>query len=152
MRVLLWIFIIFILVAGILYAAYLVIESRIRFDFDLKGLDPSKFLTKLLKGRIDVDIKVTVTNKNNFNIPISNLYIELFYNNQLVANSIDRSSLLNIKANDKTALSHWVDLNLSENTFELLKKIVKKEEPEVYYIVRGKLWFIPFKIKNSFKA
>ena len=147
-----WIVIIPILIIGLLFAAYLIIESRIRFDFRLDKIDFNRFIGNILKAQVDIKVEVEVINKNSFNIPIKNLYVELYYENQLIANSLNKSELLNIKSDTYSYFGHWMNIRLSKALFKLSKRILAKEDTKVKYIVKGKLWFIPFTITNTFKA
>jgi hypothetical protein len=143
---------ILVLIAAALFAWYFIIESKITFAFKLTGLNIKGLGKSLLEGTVAADVEVTtvITNRNLFGVNLDELQIELYHKGELLGKSLEPSGHIRIKPDSVTEVSHWIKFYLSQDLFELLKAAGDDEnEQPLEYVVRGRLFGIPVKFKNT---
>ena len=148
--------IILVLIALIIYIVLKRIVGNIKIKPDLKAIDLSESVQSILEGdaKLKTDVGITVDNNNNFPILISNLYIKIYHNNTLIAETdgIDKS-VITIPQKDEEEFTHPLNVIPVQSFFDAIKE-VKEDKPLILsYKIKGRLFRIPydFKFKNSFE-
>lgn len=132
-----------IIVAAVIVSIYiyiLVIISRFYFKFDLSGISLAQLSGT---GKINVKINGSVQNDNDFRVTFSDLYVQLFYNKELIATSqkVDDKKYT-IPAKGKFQFEETVDLYVNPTTLQLAANIALKVPTEIEYQVRLKIFGI----------
>lgn len=97
-----------------------------------------------------VDLGTTITNKNNFSVPVSGLYFEVYYQGQLLGKSTMRHDNFTIPANGSIEIMENVTLALGD-VVQIAGKLLAKQPIEFTYMVRAFLWnVIPITVRNKF--
>lgn len=146
------IWIILIIVVIILAIGY----SQVKKAINNFSLGTPKFVGADLKsiftngGFAAVDLTSTITNNNKFSIPVSNLYIEVYYQGALVGKSTTVHNNFTIPANGTITISQNMTLAFN-NTIDVGLKIISGQQVTFTYIVKATIFnLVPLRISNSF--
>lgn len=101
------------------------IIDNVTFRFNIAGINFSSLLNPI------INIKTTITNKNNFFIIFSKLYVELFYNGDLIAqsNGVDNKTHF-IPINGTTSFD--TEMKLNANILKIKQPIKIDYKIDVY--------------------
>ncbi len=149
-----------ILVVVILVTIFVVfklktVKDRLDFtvNFDKLQLNTIK-LADIAKGegyfRLSLDI--TVWNKNNITIPVSELDIRLYYNNvEIGKNSALKGKKIKIKPNAKQVYREAIDIQIGKDFADLIQKYLLKQNPELQYGISINAFGIPLNFEDKIK-
>lgn len=145
-------FIIILVIVVVLALGYKYGKKAIdNFDFgnpkfvgaDLKSIFSSS-------GFATVDLSTTITNKNNFSVPVNNLYIEVYYQGALVGKSTTPHDAFVIPKNGSINISQNISLAVT-NTVNIAAQIIGGQSVQFEYRIRAILFgFVPFFTKGTF--
>lgn len=131
------------------------IKDRLDFtiSFDKLQLKTIK-LSDVAKGegyfRLLLDI--TVWNKNNITIPVSELDIRLYYNNvEIGKNSALKGKKIKIKPNTKQVFHEAIDIQIGKDFADLIQKFLLKQDPEIQYNIGINVFAIPLNFEDKIK-
>ena len=132
------------------------IISNIKIKPDLKGLDLSGSLKSIFEGKgvLKTDIRIEIYNGKRFTIPISDLFIEIYHDGNLIATSQEIDKKVNlISKQTTTEISHKIDVNLTKSFFDTIEELKEGEEITLNYKIKGRLFKIPrdLTIEKSFE-
>ncbi len=148
MRFLMIIFLVLIILAlfGFMFIA------NIEIDAKLANIDLDNFVQSLFQKKpvVKTTAKVTVNNGNPFRIKLSEIYIEVFDGDTLIARSIEPSGTEIIPRENYESFNHSFDIYISNLLLDKIKSAKLGKEVQVTYKVRGKLYGIPVKFKNQY--
>lgn len=140
-----------VLVSILVYLAVSI--SKVYFKFDLSGIS----IGNLTSGsKINLKINSYIENLNKFKINFSGLFVQLFYNNDLIAASTDvNTNKYTVPANGKFNFQEDIDLFINKASLLLVKNIainkIANKPTTIEYHVRVKLFNISIPvIKDSF--
>ncbi len=138
-----------IILLAIITAIYLYVQllvSRLDFNFGLSKIDLSKFqLGRVITGgssNAKVVVDASITNANSVNLSFSNLYIEIYYNETLIAYSTDNISnyaKVVIEAGSVTIIQEELNIVVNGNTVDFGLKMNLNEQLLISYKIRLKL-------------
>lgn len=142
--------IVIILIAALVGIGFYLKDAfeKLKFKFDLSGIN----LSQLKSGTINVKAGVTIENKNKFNITFSRLFVRLFYNNQLIAQSKEaREEKIVVPKNSEIKFIEDIEVYVNSATIDLVKNSIAKESVEIKYEIDLIVFGIRIPtIKNSF--
>jgi len=143
MRFLFWILIVVSIIVA-LFVLLRVAISKIYFKFDLAGIDITKLtLANITQAKVVVKINASVQNENNFKINFSDLFVQFFHNNELIATSQDiDTKKYTIPAKGKFQFQEDIDIYINRATIKIASDIVAKKAVEIEYHVRVKIFNI----------
>lgn len=127
--------------------------DKLAFRFNLKGIDPSSLsLQGILKGetRLLTTIQTQVSNQNGFGININNVETEIYYQNNLVAKSVNKSGRIHIDSMGDTSFSHQMNILVNKYSLDLIKNIKGGTGAPITYKVNLSIFGIPFSIEDSY--
>lgn len=143
----------------ILILVIVVILGLVGYRVSKKAIDKISFskptirnlnLSSIGNSFSTVDLTTTIENKNNFDIPVSGLYIELYYQGQLVGKSTVPSEKFIVPMNGSITITQNVTIYLN-STLNVAAKILSKELITFDYIARGIVFnVVPLQIRDSF--
>src|SRR3972149_8141587 len=122
-----------------IYVYILTVISKIYFKFDLSGIK----LTELGIGgigKVNIKINSYIENLNDFRINFSDLFVQLFYQNELIATStsVDKNKYT-IPSKGKFSFIGDMNLFINTTTINIVKDIIAKKPVSVDYIVNVKV-------------
>ena len=134
-----------------IYVYILTVISKIYFKFDLSGIK----LTELGIGgigKVNIKINSYIENLNDFRINFSDLFVQLFYQNELIATSTSvDTNKYTIPSKGKFNFIGDMNLFINTTTINIVKDIIAKKPVSVDYIVNVKVFNIAIPpIKDSF--
>lgn len=140
----------------VLLAVIIIAFFYVRRVLDNFTFSDAKFAGGNLKSIFDgsgftaINLSSTITNKNNFSVPVSGLYIELYNNGNLIGKSTTPQSDFTIPAKGEYTVVQSMTFNV--NSSLLIAAKVLAGVPVVFdYTVRAKLFgFYPLTYKDSF--
>jgi len=141
-----------IIIAVVIVAIYiyvLVSISKIYFKFDLAGISLGEITDQ---SKVNLKINSYIENLNKFRITFSDLFVQLYYKNELIASSI-KKDINKYTIPLKGTLSFKEDLQLFVNntTVKLITDIATKQPVSIDYIVNVKIFGIKIPpIKDNF--
>lgn len=145
-------FIIILVIAAILYFGY----TRGKKVIDNFTIDDPRFIGADLasvfngSGFTTIDLGTTITNKNNFSVSVSGLYIEVYYQGAIIGKSTMPHDKFTIPANGSVDIRENITLALG-NAIQVGAKLLTKQPVEFTYMVKATLFgFLPFKFNDSF--
>lgn len=145
---------ILVVIAFIIFIVLKDIVSNIKIKPDLKAMDLGGSVQSFLQGdaMLKTDVGIEVDNNNRFSIPISNLYIKIYHNGTLIAETdgIDKSIIL-IPAKGEKEFTHPLNVILVPSFFDAIKEITEDKPLILDYKIKGQLFKIPVKFENSFE-
>lgn len=101
-------------------------------------------------GVTSVNLSETITNANNFSIPVTGLYFEVYYNGITIARSQAPHVRFVIPANGSLAVTETVLIDV-QNSIQVGLNILSGQSIKFDYMVRGYLFgFFPFTYKGTF--
>lgn len=101
-------------------------------------------------GFNSIDLQSTVTNGNNFAIPVNKLYIEVFYNGSLVAKSTRSHDAFIIPKNGSATINENITLSFGTLAIPIVADIAKKRPVVFTYNVKATLFnFIPISYTDT---
>jgi LEA14-like dessication related protein len=122
--------------------------DNINFNPKFVGADLKSIFSKT--GFANIDMQATITNKNNFNIPVNNLYIEVYYNGAIVGKSTVPHEKFIVPANGSITISQNISLAVT-NSLAIAGKLIAGQKVEFEYMIKGQLFnFLPLKVKGTF--
>lgn len=141
-----------IIVALLLYFGYRFVKKSVEnLTFSqpkFSGIDLLNFINKT--GFSTVDLSTTITNKNNFDIPVNNLYLEISHEGNLVGKSTIPHEKFVIPNNGAITESQNVTLSLA-SSFSLAAKLLAKQPIVFDYTIKGTLFnFFPLNYSDKF--
>lgn len=150
MRVLTVIF--FVLVLGVLFIFMSV--KNIDIKVKLTSINLDGFLASLLEKKpvIKVGASVTIHNTNFFSIPISNLLIEIYDGDTLIARSVESSKRFVIPKEQYETFNHSFDVFISTLLLDKIKQVQAGQKIKFMYKIRGKIFGFPVRFKNQYNA
>lgn len=97
-----------------------------------------------------IDLQTTITNKNNFDIPVNNLFISVSYQGNLIGKSTNPEPSFIIPKNGYVTISHNMTISLP-NSLGIAAKILAKQPIVFEYNVKATLFnFIPLNFNSTF--
>lgn len=102
-------------------------------------------------GFTTLDLSSTIVNKNNFEVPVKGLYVELKYKGQLIAKSTNPQDFV-IPANGSITITHNLTLPVGTGfAIDIGLQLASKKQLEFQYSAKGSLFgFIPLSTKDTF--
>lgn len=144
--------IIIVVIAAILYFGYRAGKKAID-NFDIG--DP-KFigadLASVFSGSsfTTIDLGTTITNKNNFSVSVSGLYVEVYYQGAILGKSTKPHDKFIIPANGSVDLTENITIALG-NAAQIAGRLISKQPTQFDYMVKAKLFgFFPLTVRDSF--
>lgn len=121
--------------------------DRIKFDFDkgFKGIDLSQFsaidILSASGTKVNPVLAMTITNENNFKIPIKDLKATFYHNNTLIGDTTSdlASKQFEVPANGELTLTDPVNIYLNKSGLDILKQKVSKQKVTFDYTVKLKI-------------
>ena len=143
--------IIFAVLIILVLAGYMFI-SNIEINAKLSNIDLDNFIESLFQKKpvVKTTAKVTVTNGNPFKIQLSDLFIEVYDGDTLIARSVEPSKKEIIPKESYKAFNHSFDIYISDLLLDKIKSAKLGEQVKVTYKVKGKLYGIRVKFKNQY--
>lgn len=153
-----------LLIAGIyLYIQAKTIWDKITFDFvqGFRAIDISSFKPDQLiltgQTKINPTIGITITNKNNFDIPFKDMKSTIYYGGTIIGDTSDDlySKTLVVKRNSNLTVTDPVNIYLNQAGGKLLLEKAKGKHPDLSYTIKlkiqlfGWLW-IPVTYQDTF--
>lgn len=119
------IFLLVVLITLILLA-FLIKRALSKLEYEYKI---SKFnIREIFKGKLGISLDFIIKNKNSFPITIGKVYLELYYQNVLIAKTPKVIPNTQIKANSATTIKDfYLDLYLNKESGEIIKKYLAKQ-------------------------
>lgn len=125
------------------WVAVMVSISKVYFKFDLGGISIANLTASLASGipKIDVNVKASIQNENPFKINFSDLFIQLFYNTQLIAAS-KQVNINKYTVQPKSVFQFQEPIEVFVNTASIavIKDVVAKKPVLIEYHVRVKIY------------
>lgn len=140
-----------LIIISVLVAIYIYVRlviSRIYFKFDLAGID----VTQLQGSKVNVKINSYIQNDNIFPITFSNIFVQLYRSNQLIASSVseDNNKYI-VQPSGKFIFQDDIQIFVNPTTTSMVVDIIAKKPVSIEYIVKVKLWGISIPaIKSNF--
>lgn len=123
--------------------------DKFAFNISFKGVDLQSILNGT--GFTQVDLTVSIDNKNNFSVPVTGFYAEIFYNNNLLAKSTNSGQQFVIPANGNVTVSHSVTVGLTNDAIDIAGKLISKQSIPFTYKIKATLWgWIPISYSGKF--
>ena len=150
MKRLLFFVLILLTILIFLYGKLLLVKSKIDVTLGLEDIKIKDFLKNLLKGdnSLKTIISIKVSNNNNFTIPISNLKVEIYKNNELIAQSLDiedNKARVKIPSEGGVTFSHKGEIYLVDQIVNIIKEGISFD-----YTVKMKVFAIPISFTDTF--
>lgn len=140
-----------VLLAIIIIAYFFVKKAIDNFTFGYV-----KFVGGDLKSIFDgtgftaINLSSTIDNKNNFSVPVSGLYVELYHQGNLIGKSTAPQGDFTIPAMGKFTVNHSVTFNINSG-LSIAEKILSKVPVDFDYTIRAKLFrFYPLTYNENF--
>lgn len=150
MRTLIIIFLILIIVVLFVRMAVGNIEIDVKLSsFSIKGLAASLIQKK---PTIKVGASITVHNANFFEIPVSDLNIDIYDGETLIARSVGTSKNLLIPREKSETFNHSFDVFISSLLLDKIEKIQSGQKIKFTYSIKGRIFGIPVKFKNQYNS
>lgn len=145
-------FIIILIIVVLLYFGYskskTIIDNFEISDPQFIGADIASVFNG--SGFTTIDLGTTITNKNNFSVTVSGLYIEVYYKGMVVGKSTQPHPEFVIPANGKVDLVENMTLVLN-NALEIGLQLIRKQPVEFTYLVKSTIFgFFPLRFRDSF--
>lgn len=137
-------------ISAVLIITVLIVVSNIKFKpFDKSDIVGIK-ISDLVQGKkLTISINSYIENQNNFKINFSDLYIQIFHNNELIANSTTLDTKKHtLPANGNVTLPESIDIYGNQTTINIVKDIALYKPVKVNYKLDVKVFGI--KIPNRF--
>lgn len=126
-------------------------KALAKFDVqgpNLVGADLSKIFQS--GNFATADLSATITNGNNFNIPVSNLYVELYYNGQTLGKSTTPHDKFIIPKNGSVSITQNMTLAAASG-LDIASQLLGGNKLTFTYKVTGVLFgFFPFVYRGNF--
>jgi len=144
--------IIIFLVLVVLGLFALMSVRNIEVKVKLANISLEGFASSLLKKKpvIKVGAAVTIHNTNPFRIPISDLFIEIYDGNTLIARSIEPSKRFVIPKEQYKTFNHSFDVFISSLLLDKIKQIKAGKKIEFTYKIKGKVFGLPVNFKSQY--
>ncbi len=137
---------------------YLIAQSIINnivLDVKLKKIDVGESFISILqgKGELKTTIEILIENQNRFSIPLSNLDIDIYYENILIANTdkVDSSKVV-IPKQGYEKFTHKINVFLVQSFFDVVSKLKEGDKITLEYVLKVKIFGIPVRIPLFGKA
>lgn len=131
-----------VIIAAALVATYIAIMvaiSRVYFKFDLGSISVAQLTTT--NPKIDVTINAQIQNENDFKVNFSDLFIQLFYNNQLIAASKQvNKNKYTVPSKGKFQFQEPVEIFVNQTSISLITDMASKKPVNIEYHVRVKIF------------
>ncbi len=132
------------------YFAYVKIrnlEDGIKYEFSITTIsgDLSKVITYFGsengQSNIDIGFKIDLTNTSSTQLYLSNLKIQLYYENELVAITPDNvtNNFIDVQGSGKSTYNGIVKIILNKASVNLVTAILSGKTVNINYTVHGKL-------------
>ena len=142
-----------ILIVLIILALFAFMFIRnIEIDVKLANVNVDGFVASLLvkKPVIKVGASVTIHNTNFFKIPISDLYIQIYDDGTLIAQSIEPSGKFVIPKEQYKTFNHSFDVFISSLLLDKIKQVQGGKPIKFMYKIKGKVFGFPIRFKNQY--
>ena len=157
MRTLIIILLVLVVVVMFLYMAVNNIEVTVKLDDFTSQLDVfniTDFLSSVMekKPTIKVGARITVHNTNFFASPVSDLNIDIYDEDTLIARSIGTSKRLIIKKEQYNSFTHSFDVFISALLLDKIKQVQAGQPIKFTYKIKGRVFGLPVKFKNQYNS
>lgn len=130
--------------------------SRVFLDISMSGLNLSGLnLSSLVnngKTSFALKLKVIVKNRNKFSINFSDLYAEVYSNNQLIAKSSELQSnyqKINVPGLSEKSFNEELDVVLSASSINLIRDKFNGKPIKLDYIIKLKVFGVRIKVQDN---
>lgn len=98
----------------------------------------------------NINLSTVINNNNTFNIPVEGLYLEVYYQGNLIGKSTSPSERFVIPAKGSIKITESVTLYLS-NSIGIAAKLLANQPLEFSYVVKATIFnFIPLTYRSTF--
>ncbi len=141
-----------IVLALLIYIALKIVADNIKVDINFKKLDLLKLLVPIAEGKqlVQIQLQVNISNNNRFSIPVRNLRIFVYHNDQLVAIS-EKSVNITIKRRQVDSFTHTLNILLNEQFFEAVKQLKFGQKIKLDYKAKGSILGVPLTFEDNFE-
>lgn len=149
------------IIVVLLVAAYMYIKKAIDgfgFDLGLSRVDLKALFSG--GGTTNVDLTITITNNNNFSIPVDNLTVEIYYDSSILlppsiiaysTNPADNFVIPSKANGGSVTFSHNITINVGSSAVDILNNLLLGNPLVFTYTIKGKLFkFYPLNYSGTY--
>lgn len=146
-----------VILALLLYYYFKIVKARITFNFKLRDIKVGTINIADIKddnAKLKIGVGIEIENKNKFSISFSDLYLWLYWNNNLIAKTSDipeAKKKVYIPSNGKAYFVEPIDIYINKNTIGFLAELKLKKEVDIKYVVSLRILGLNIRYEDTYK-